>query len=144
MDEKQIRYVASRDRILKNAFRGVFAANELPTLRRGECAIVNILNRGEGVGHWCAIFKRPDGRIELFDSLCLPESRKKFKHDIRNRLAVQSLNSKKCGLFSLFFLRARIRAVPFGGLIRLLLKKGAPQKDSFLSNSLATNNVPIH
>lgn len=135
MNERQIKIIAARDPKLRSSFRGVFAANEVPSLKIGESAIVNVLNRGQGVGHWCAIFKRNDGKIELFDSLCLPESRYEFNHDIRNKIPVQPFNSQKCGQFSIFFLKARVRSVSFAGLMKMLIKRGAPHNDSFLTSS---------
>lgn len=129
--------------LLKNAFVGVFAENELKSLRQFErpCGlIVNTEPTPDPGLHWTAIYLHVDNTGEFFDSFALDpdEPVKRFLgiHAPRgytcNTRAVQSLLTTTCGGFCIVYLDGRRRR-PEDSMY-VLLQRLFPHRDTWTND----------
>jgi hypothetical protein len=71
MDELLIEKCMKRDHVLKKMFLGVFARDEIPTLKLNDfpfCFIVNTHPRKKKEEHWLAFYVDKFGFCDFFDS----------------------------------------------------------------------------
>ena len=124
LSDTVLRYLALDDRELRPYFRGVFAADQLPTpsKTRVNAYIVNTHPAGQPGEHWLAIWTHHN-ICEVFDSYGLPlasyqnPSLHRWLNqwtDIRSSdQTLQAMDSLTCGHYALFFLKARARHASF-------------------------------
>ena len=120
-------------------FLGVFASNEIPSIKLTEkpkCMIVNLDPSSKPGSHWIAfcVYKKEGKRfLEFFDSygtkppLSPVNSWWKMIH---NPYRLQSPNSIVCGQYCLYFVKQRLKGRPFKIIIKTLKDKTHP--DSFV------------
>jgi hypothetical protein len=114
MDAEQIDRILSGNRITDKAFRGVFAADELPTFVHKNIDSVYVCNtdpHDRSGEHWIVIYVDGRGYGEFFDSFGrnrLGASFEKFlrKNCVyvkRNNRMLQDLFSNACGCYCIFY-----------------------------------------
>lgn len=87
-----------------NSFKGVFAADEIPPMRPGNCCICNLDNKDEEGSHWVGLLRLPKS-IYIYDSFgrqtlqILPSLYKSGNGVIRHteRDAEQAKSEDDCG-----------------------------------------------
>lgn len=120
LSDQQLNYLARQDPVLTSYFRGVFPSDQLPESanKRTSAYIVNTDPHDKPGRHWIAIWTDHDV-CEMMDSYALPleyyESKplqrwtRKWKRVVSNGQALQSLSSKACGHYCLFYLLAKAK-----------------------------------
>ena len=118
----QLDYLAREDPLLKPHYRGAVPCDGLPKKPnpRTSAYIVNTDEKGKPGRHWIALWTQ--GNIcEVMDSYALPIEfykatpletwLKRWKYVVSNGKSLQSIdsNTKSCGHYALFFLKAKAR-----------------------------------
>jgi hypothetical protein len=108
-----------KDKYSRKSFCGVIPYDKLPIkkIRRPCSFIINTQKSTEPGEHWIAIYLPKKGKIEFFDSYGLKPTIDKIykmfflngKYYIHNKKTIQGVDSKNCGLFTLFFIYFRAR-----------------------------------
>lgn len=117
MNGLTITNLVNEDRRLARIFRGVFAADTLPAFLSSctsHAFVVNTHPHYKSGEHWIAIFITPFKKAIYFDSFGLapwqPEICKFIQNNsltlVYNSTPIQSLISRTCGLFCVYFLQA--------------------------------------
>ena len=124
LSDSVLTYLAKDDRELRPYFRGVFAANQLPIVSKQpvNAYIVNTDPAGQPGQYWLGLWSHHN-ICEVFDSYALPLATysnphlqawlKQWKDIISSKQPLQAMDSYTCGHYTLFFLKARARHVPF-------------------------------
>ena len=124
LSDSVLTYLPKEDRELRPYFRGVFAVDQLPrvTKQSVNAYIVNTDPAGQPGQHWLGIWSHHTV-CEVFDSYAFPLGTysnphlqawfKQWKHLISSEQPLQAMDSYTCGHYTLFFLKARARQVPF-------------------------------
>lgn len=118
---------------LKCFFKGVYAADQIPTtIKKSQFIICNIDTSNSNGSHWYVIYRPTSKILECFDSLGVTESKKQFlkaKFNFRgiekikcNITCVQPPDSISCGEFCMFFIYNRIfnKDLSFSELLNLI------------------------
>ena len=113
MNGREIDHCAREDEFLAAMWSGVFASNDVPSLRKLNSAlIVNFDPSNLPGSHWVAVF-RNRGPIEYFDSFGQPPPKDIFpqlaRNCIYNSVAIQGDYSSACGHHSLTYIMLRAR-----------------------------------
>jgi len=113
--------------IAKKSTLGVFAADLMPFNLKFPCGfIVNTDNHTKIGTHWCAFYFPNETTVEYFDSYGMPISYFNdyfskyifnFSNVTTNSKQLQSMYSKLCGMYSLFFLLNRMNHVSFHDIV---------------------------
>jgi hypothetical protein len=108
-----------KDKYSRKSFCGVVPYDKLPMKRiRRPCSfIINTQKSTEPGEHWIAIYLPRRGEIEYFDSYGFKPTIDKIyklihlngKIYIHNNKTIQGVDSKNCGLFTLFYIYFRAR-----------------------------------
>ena len=112
MNTKRISEILSRDRRTRDAFRGVYPRDGLPTTATTDSLYVcNTDPSDRPGGHWVTIHFDRNKRAEYFDSFGLPPVFAEFeqfmndnsKFWLHNKRVVQDVYSSACGHHCIFF-----------------------------------------
>lgn len=134
LSDQQLTYLTQQDPILKSYFQGVLASDQLPMSpsKRTSAYIVNTDPHDKPGRHWIA-FWTDQGICEIMDSYGLPlqyyQARplerwtKKWKYIVSNGRALQSLTSKACGHYCLFYLKAKSKGYSMQDFLTYFSKK---------------------
>lgn len=112
MDGDQIRMIISKDRCLREHFRGIFARDQVPRcLLPGFYFWNNGLYSSSGE-HWLATYVTNDYTVEFFDSF--GNSPQFYGWNIigdvmYNKKSLQAPDSDICGMYCIFFMHFRSR-----------------------------------
>ena len=110
MDEEQVATLVQKSAFLKYKFRGVFAANNFPILRRNTFSIVNASPQHTMGTHWMLICNKNDylifadplgfklsSYIEVFKTIS-----SQYNAVYENPKPIQPLSSNACGLYCVY------------------------------------------
>ena len=133
----QLDHLATADAILKLYFYGTVACDRLqshPIKTEPPEYIVNTDPHYRGGRHWLALWTPSRDVCEVMDSYALPlESyasteplqdwlKSQWKHVIYSEQSLQSIYSKSCGDYALFYLKDRARGQSMNEFLRRFLK----------------------
>ena len=134
MITSQLESILRKDPITRNKFCGVYAEDRLPeTLEQYPCGfIANTDPKGQPGKHWVAFYFRSPQQGEFFDSYGHPPQ---FYSDdfvvflnehcqewIVNEKELQSLNSRFCGHYCIYYLMHRARGVSMETIVNRFSK----------------------
>ena len=138
----ELRDLLMKDWRVRAVFRGVFASDKLPELSSGiSHAIIVNLDKSYNPGtHWCAIFISAHGDLVYFDSFGMYPYVPSVKHFITqhsrtlqyNTVPIQSLLSKTCGLYAVYFIERMCR----GDNLNKIVSKFNPYSSSWNDNRI--------
>ena len=129
MDTVQLTLVLRKDRFTRRVFQGVFPSDKLPTSVSSYPAlfIANVDTSDKPGSHWVAFYFTKDREGEFFDSYGLPPTNysKTFTRFLKNNsnswifntVTLQSINSKVCGHYCLYFALCRSRQVNMSTIV---------------------------
>ena len=115
MDTVQLTLILRKDKYTRGVFQGVYPSDKLPTSVSSYPAlfIANVDTSDKPGSHWIAFYFTKDREGEFFDSYGLPPSNysrtfTSFLNNnssswIFNTVTLQSVNSKVCGHYCLYF-----------------------------------------
>ena len=121
MNTRQLAAVMSTDRYTKSLFQGVFPSVRLPSrIKQYPAGLIANVDRSNKPGsHWIAIYIDKDGRGTFFDSYGnKPEFYEQTFNEVLeqnsrtysfNNTCLQSLYSRVCGQYCLYFLLFKAR-----------------------------------
>ena len=134
MDSIQILKVLKGDSFTETVFQEVLPSDRLPKqiVKRPKGFIVNVDPSNKPGSHWVAIYLTEDGKGEFFDSYgqrpdVYSQSFKTFlkKFSIRftwNDRILQSIRSRVCGQYCLFYALHRCRNIPMSSIVNMFSK----------------------
>ena len=137
LNNVQLDHLATADAILKPYFYGTVACDRLPShpiKKEPRGYIVNTDPHYRGGRHWLALWTPSRDVCEVMDSYALPlESyetteplqdwlKSQWKYVIYNEQSLQSIYSKSCGDYALFYLKDRARGQSMNEFLRRFSK----------------------
>ena len=123
MDTIQLTLVLRKDRYTRGVFQGVYPSDKLPTSVSSYPAlfVANVDTSKKPGSHWVTFYFSKEREGEFFDSYGLPPTSYTgtFTRFLKNNscswtfntLTLQSINSKVCGHYCLYFALFRCRGV---------------------------------
>lgn len=130
MNTTQLRHVLSKDPFVKKSFGGVYACDQLPSIRINEYPksfVVNTDPKNLPGSHWIAIYFEDEQHGEFFDSYghhpniyneyflnFMNTHSTEWKH---NEKGLQSAFSNVCGQYCIYFLYYRSRGIPMSSIV---------------------------
>lgn len=133
MNTFEIEKTVARDKCLSKYFLGVFPSDKLPKVSEIPCCfIANTDPSNEPGMHWVALFF--DTYVEYFDSYGLEpfEPFRKYNPEVVNTYCFQSIGSKVCGEYCIYYLYMRSRRIPFETIVTKL--KGRNNTDKLVKS----------
>ena len=144
LNNVQLDHLAKADALLKPYFYGTVACDRLPSrpikkVPRGY--IVNTDPHDRPGRHWLALWTHSGNVCEVMDSYALPlESyettdllqdwlKSQWKYVIYNGQSLQSIYSKSCGNYALFYLKDRAKGQSMNEFLRRFSKHGYVNND---------------
>lgn len=124
LNNVQLDHLATADAILKPYFYGTVACDRLPhrpIRKEPRGYIVNTDPHDQPGRHWLALWTHSGNICEVMDSYALPLDsymtakplqdwlKRQWKYVIYNEQSLQSIYSKSCGDYALFYLKDRAR-----------------------------------
>ncbi|GFY22116.1 uncharacterized protein TNCV_3297601 [Trichonephila clavipes] len=115
MDGNQIQFILSHDPVTAPFFRGVYASDTIPILKKKSTIVVNLDASSQPRSHWLA-FYHENNCIEFFDSYGYPleyygegfrDFVPKFSTVSWNCIPFQSPTSNVCGAYCIYFIFKR-------------------------------------
>jgi hypothetical protein len=132
-----------KDKYSRKSFCGVVPYDKLPIkkLRRPCSIIINTQKSTEPGEHWVAIYLPRRGKIEYFDSYGFRPTIDKIYHLIKlnginyvhNDKTIQGVDSKNCGLFTLFYIYFRARGYSIKQYLKFFITNKI-HNDIFIKN----------
>lgn len=116
MFASQINRILSRDKYASRHFCGVFAADQLPPIKKETTFIVNTDPQDEKGSHWLAMYITDEETVEFFDSFGFPPSvyepyistyASLFSNVKWNEMSFQSPTSNVCGQYCTYYVLKR-------------------------------------
>lgn len=129
MDTIQLTLILRKDKFTRGEFQGVYPSDKLPTRVSTYPAlyIANVDKSGEPGSHWVAFYFTRDREGEFFDSYGQPPSTysRPFASFLKNNssswtfnsVTLQSVNSKVCGHYCVYFALFRCRRVSMNTIV---------------------------
>ena len=119
MNTFEIENILSKDYYAMKTFRGVYARDELPLHADEGFYIANTHTRNRPGEHWFCLYFLKDGKAEFFDSYGFSpafyglQSYMELNSSayISNKRAIQSLFSKVCGHYAIYYVLRRSRGI---------------------------------
>lgn len=143
MDNYQIEKILRSDSYTRKRFLGVFPSDKIPKKikKTPTCFIVNVDSSKKPGSHWVAFYVHSPNLLEFFDSYGNPPSMYPgpiekyaayFDNVESNPLRLQSLTTKVCGQYCIYYLYSKCR----GKNLKKIL--------SVFGNSLMSNDKKVH
>ena len=143
MNGATITNLVSEDRRLVRVFRGVFASDTLPSFlcsSTSHAFVVNTHPHYKPGEHWIAIYITPFKKAIYFDSFGLApwqEDICKFIKEnsltlVYNSTPIQSLISRTCGLFCVYFLQKMNRGASLTEMLSVFKPFDPVYNDAFI------------
>ena len=140
MNTREIEYILRKNRKTASVFLGAVPSDGIPDASIFPYAVViNTEPHDDRGRHWVAVFVESKDRVEYFDSYGgLPNSNiatflLRFPHLLRHTDSFQSLSSKVCGHYCIFFLIKRCSRRSFAQIVSTL-KAQRPRTDRYVAN----------
>ena len=153
MDTVQLTLVLRKDKYTRGVFQGVYPSDKLPTSVSSFPAlfIANVDDSNKPGSHWVAFYFTKDREGEFFDSYGLPPSNysKTFTRFLKNNsnswifntVTLQSINSKVCGHYCLYFALFRSRHVNMTKIVHRF--SGNKRRNDFLVKRFIEKRFPL-
>ena len=125
MNSLQIKRALERNTYTKKTFRGVFAADEMPTLDTFPCGFVANTDPSTEPGtHWVSFYFPSRDKGEFFDSYGYPpeyygEPFQSYNVETINSHKLQSSWSEVCGHYCIFYLYHRSRGYSMSKIVNM-------------------------
>ena len=125
MNSLQLKRALERNTYTKKTFRGVFAADEMPTLDTFPCGFVANTDPSTEPGtHWVSFYFPSRDKGEFFDSYGYPpeyygEPFKAYNVETINSHKLQSSWSEVCGHYCIFYLYHRSRGYSMSKIVNM-------------------------
>lgn len=139
MDTTTINRILRSEPSTRHQYSGCFPSDALRLPHSYPSAVVANLDPMDRPGsHWVALYMRSPTRVDYFDSYGLPpigdigRFLANFKERTTNNCIIQSVNSRVCGHYCIFFLTSRCRGLSYERIITILTRQRNP--DSFVAN----------
>ena len=142
---RQIYRALKGEKLSRDQFLGVFAADKLPSVIDAKPAglVVNTDNASDPGEHWVAMYFPADGPAEFFDSYgSESEAYNQFAHYlssnapsvVRSYKCLQNPLTSACGQYCIFFMIHRCHGASLQDIIRFFDKRS----DTFVNDSFVT------
>lgn len=128
----------------RNRFKGVFAANKLPSYslekKKTFSYIANTDNYGESGEHWVGFYFPLKGKPEYFDSYGLPPLNDEFfvfmgkNSYLYNNITLQAPMSNTCGYYCIYYLCERMKGLNPYTIISVFDENRPYFNDMFVKN----------
>ena len=153
MDTVQLTIILRKDRYTRGVFQGVYPSDKLPTSVSSYPAlfIANVDTSDKPGIHWVAFYFAKEREGEFFDSYGLPPSNytgtftsfltNNSNSWIFNTVTLQSVNSKVCGHYCLYFALFRSRQVNMSMIVHRF--SGSKSRNDFLVKRFIEKHFPL-
>ena len=153
MDTIQLAQVLRKDRYTRGVFQGVYPSDKLPTSVSSYPAlfIANVDTSEKPGSHWVAFYFTKNKEGEFFDSYGLPPSNYTgtFTSFLNNNssswkfntLTLQSMTSKVCGHYCLYFALFRCRNISMNSIVYRFSNN--KQRNDFLVKNFIEKHFPV-
>ena len=153
MDTIQLTLVLRKDRYTRSAFQGVYPSDKLPASVSSYPALfIGNVDTSEKPGsHWVAFYFTKEREGEFFDSYGLPPSSYTgtftcFLNDNSsswkfNSMTLQSITSKVCGHYCLYFALFRCRNISMNSIVYRFSKNKS--RNDFLVKQFIERHFPL-
>ena len=127
MNTLEIELICRSDPVLRKCFGGVLALDQLPDtiVDFPKCFCINTDNQDKPGMHWFGIYFDNPNLVLYFDSHGIrPFGRpakvcfKNAKHVVYNKMWLQSVFSKVCGVYVIYFLSQAARGVSLSDMLQ--------------------------
>lgn len=147
MDSEQIKNALTSNPVTKQIFRDVFASDTLPNgVHKYPAAfVVNTDVHTEEGSHWLAIYLHDNVTAEFFDSFGRPPSQfvdgkinsflSKYKRLTYNDVALQSVNSKVCGHYVIYYIFCKCKGESMKAIVSRFSKHNDVRVYNFVSKN---------
>lgn len=139
MNTRAIQYILRKHPKTGPIFLGAVPSDGIPVTDNYPYAvIINTEPHNDGGRHWVAVFVESKDNVEYFDSYGgLPNSNiasflLRFPHITRHTQRFQSLTSKVCGHYCIYFLTKRCSRRSFAQIVTTL-RAQRPRTDSYVA-----------
>ena len=145
--------ILRKDKYTRGVFQGVYPSDKLPKSVSSYPAlfIANVDTSDKPGSHWAAFYFTKDREGEFFDSCGLPPSnytgtftdflKNNYNQWIFNSVTLQSINSKVCGHFSLYYALFRCRNITMSTIVHRFA--GNKRRNDFLVKRFIENHFPL-
>lgn len=130
MNSYEISTILKSDELTKTLFKGVYAADQIPTVTTYPSAfVVNTDPRYRGGQHWVSIYFDGVKKGEFFDSYgnkpmhysqyfvdCLQENSISY---ISNKVGLQSYSSNVCGFYCILYIYCKSRQMKMSEIVQM-------------------------
>ena len=153
MNSTQLAIILKKDNYTRAVFQGVYPSDKLPTKVSSFPAlfIANVDTSDTPGSHWVAFYFTKDRKGEFFDSYGLPPSNYAgtFSSFLNNNsngwsfnsVTLQSINSKVCGHYWLYYVLFRCRNIGMSTIVhRFSINK---QRNDFLVKRFIEKHFPL-
>lgn len=130
MNTLEILRILDSDKIVKHLFRGVFALNKIPKVKKYPSAfIVNLDDSSQPGSHWVGMYFNKRHHCDYFDSYGRPPYElqnyilSNSKSYTYNNIQVQRFLTITCGPMSLYFIVWRTRGITFKNIVLIVYLK---------------------
>ena len=111
LDSEDMVELFSADHNIRSKFKGVYAVDEIPSLKSDSLVVVNLDPADMPGSHWVVIFNKKGSVIEYFDSRGVKPAKSiaeyllayKNKECIFSTRRLQQYQTNSCGLFCLYY-----------------------------------------
>ena len=153
MDTVQLTLILRKDKYTRGVFQGVYPSDKLPTSVSSYPAlfIANVDTSDKPGSHWIAFYFTKDREGEYFDSYgLLPSSySRRFTNFLDNNsnswifntVILQSVNSKVCGHYCLYFALFRSRHVNMSTIVHRFSSN--KNRNDFLVKRFIEKHFPL-
>ena len=153
MNTTQLTIILKKDKYTRAVFQGVYPSDELPATVASFPAlfIANVDTSEKPGSHWVAFYFTKDQKGEIFDSYGLPPSNYTgtFSAFLNNNsndwsfnsVPLQSINSKVCGYYCLYYGLFRCRNIGMSTIVHRFSKN--IQRNDFLVKRFIEKHFPL-
>ena len=153
MNTTQLAIILKKDKYTRAVFQGVYPSDKLPTEVSSFPAlfIANVDTSEKPGSHWVAFYFTKDQEGEFFDSYGLPPSsytgtfssflNNNSKDWSFNSATLQSINSKVCGHYCLYYALFRCRNISMSTIVHRFSKN--KQRNDFLVQRFIEKHFPL-
>ena len=151
MNSTQLAIILKKDKYTRAVFQGVYPSDKLPTRVSSFPAlfIANVDTSDRPGSHWVAFYFTKDRKGEFFDSYGLPPSNYAGTFSLFlnnnsngwsfNSVTLQSINSKVCGHYCLYYALFRCRNIGISTIVHRFSKN--KQRNDFLVQRFIEKNI---
>ena len=153
MNSTQLAIILTKDKYIRAVFQGAYPSDKLPTRVSSfpTLFIANVDTSEKPGSHWVAFYFAKERKGEFFDSYGLPPSNyigtfssflnKNSNGWSFNSVTLQSINSKVCGHYCLYYALFRCRNIGMSTIVHRFSKN--IQRNDFLVKRFIEKHFPL-